>query len=152
MIPPDYTIKSASMRDIHAIRRLELAVFERDAYSYLNISTLIMWPGGANFKLLDPNGSLVGFVAGSPNYASHIDWIVTLCVHPDHQRRGLGRWLLQTGEDAMSQDRIRLTVRQSNGPAIRLYESAGYARTYIEPRYYNDGEDGIVMEKQRPSD
>lgn len=145
----NYEIRPAGMRDIHAIRRLELLVFRQDAYSYLNISALIMWPGAANFKLLDRANNLIGFVAGQPNYTTHIDWIITLCVHPDHIRRGLGRKLLEMAEMGMTYSRIRLTVRQSNAAAIRLYETAGYSRLYIEPRYYHDGEDGIVMEKQR---
>ncbi len=146
---PSYQIRPASVRDVHAIRRLEVLVFPKDAYTYLNISTLLMWPGGANFKAVDEHGELVGFVSGTPNWTTHIDWIVTLGVHPDHQNRGLGRRLLLTGEDGMSQDRIRLTVRASNTSAIHLYESARYARCFVEPHYYNDGEDGIVMEKTR---
>lgn len=145
----DYEIRPAGMRDVHAVRRLELLVFKQDAYSYLNISTLIMWPGAANFKLLDKAGNVIGFVAGQPNYTTHIDWIITLCIHPEHTRRGLGRRLLEMAESQMTQSRIRLTVRTSNAPAIRLYETTGYTRLYTEPRYYSDGEDGIVMEKQR---
>jgi ribosomal-protein-alanine N-acetyltransferase len=145
----EYEIRPAGMRDVHAVRRLELLVFKQDAYSYLNLSTLIMWPGAANFKLLDSAGNVIGFVAGQPNYTTHIDWIITLCIHPDHTRRGLGRRLLEMAESHMTQSRIRLTVRTSNSPAIRLYETTGYTRLYTEPRYYSDGEDGIVMEKQR---
>jgi len=144
-----YQITRATMRDVHAIRRLEQVIFPLDAYTYLSLSTLLMWPGGANFKAIDATGVLAGFVAGSPNWGTHIDWIVTLGVHPDHQRRGLGRRLLTVCEQNMSQNTIRLTVRASNQAAIQLYLTAGYRRAYVEPRYYNDGEDGIVMEKTR---
>ena len=144
-----YQIVRATMRDVHAIRRLEQVIFPLDAYTYLSLSTLLMWPGGANFKALDVAGTLAGFVAGSPNWGTHIDWIVTLGVHPDHQRRGLGRRLLTVCEQNMSQAAIRLTVRASNQTAIQLYLTVGYRRAYVEPRYYNDGEDGIVMEKIR---
>src|SRR5689334_15509102 len=109
-----YQIVRATMRDVHAIRRLEQVIFPLDAYTYLSLSTLLMWPGGANFKAIDPTGALAGFVAGSPNWGTHIDWIVTLGVHPDHQRRGLGRRLLNVCEQNMSQNTIRLTVRASN--------------------------------------
>ena len=30
-----------------------------------------------------------------------------------------------------------------------VYQTAGYTQSHIEPHYYNDGEDGIVMEKLR---
>ncbi|MEP7288945.1 MAG: GNAT family N-acetyltransferase [Chloroflexota bacterium] len=147
--PEDYTVSAATIRDAHAIRRLEQIVFPIDAYTYLSLTSLLMWPGGANYKLTDRRGELVGFVAGSPNWSTHTDWIVTLGVHPLHQRRGLGQLLLATCEEHLSQATLALTVRASNQPAIHLYERAGYSRAYIEPRYYNDGEDGIVMHKTR---
>ncbi len=144
-----YRLVQASLRDVHSIRQLEQIVFPLDAYTYLSLTTLLMWPGGANYKAVDARGKLVGFVAGSPNWGTRVDWIVTLGVHPDHQRQGLGRRLLSICELHMSQSILRLTVRVSNQSAIALYQSAGYRRAYLEPRYYNDGEDGIVMEKSR---
>ena len=144
-----YRVAPATVRDVHAIRRLEQLVFPLDAYTYLSLTNLLMWPGGTNFKAVDLRGEVVGFVSGSPNWSTHTDWIVTLGVHPRHQRQGLGALLLSTCEDHMSQPTIALTVRASNQPAIHLYERAGYQQAYIEPRYYNDGEDGIVMTCQR---
>ena len=44
--------------------------------------------------------------------------------------------------------RMKLTVRMSNEPAISLYEQEGYRSVDIWKRYYNDGEDGLVMEKE----
>ena len=46
---------------------------------------------------------------------------------------------------------MKLTVRMSNGPAITLYEREGYRSVDIWKRYYNDGEDGLVMEKTLPA-
>jgi ribosomal protein S18 acetylase RimI-like enzyme len=148
-VPEGYSIMPATVRDVHAIRRLEQVVFPIDAYTYLSLTSLLMWPGSANFKASDVNGTLVGFVAGSPTWSTQTDWIVTLGVHPLHQRRGLGIALLQTCEAHLSLPTIALTVRASNEAAIHLYENAGYRRAYVEPRYYNDGEDGVVMEKAR---
>ncbi|HVO43473.1 MAG TPA: GNAT family N-acetyltransferase [Aggregatilineales bacterium] len=144
-----YQVEPATLRDVHAIRRLEQVIFSQDAYSYMSLTTLLMWPGQSNFKAVTPEGNLVGFVAGAPNWATHVDWIVTLGVHPNHQGRGLGRWLLETCETSLSQASIYLTARISNDRAIRLYETAGYRRMYIEHHYYSDGEDGVVMGKER---
>jgi len=124
-------------------------VFPKDAYSYLNLSALLVWPGSANFKVTTPNDTLIGFVSGTPNFATHMDWIVTLGVHPDHQGRGVGRQLLDAAEAYMTQDRIRLTVRESNLAARHLYEVTGYTFAYRESHYYSDGEDGLVLEKIR---
>lgn len=147
-----YRIVPATYKDAFAIVRLERIVFPLDAYSYLSLTSLLMWPGGVNFKAVDSEGDIVGFVAGSPTWGTRIDWIVTLGVHPDHQGRGLGRRLLTVCEEHLTQPTIRLTVRSSNEPAIKLYLSAGYQKIYVEPRYYSDSEDGIVMEKVRNFD
>jgi ribosomal-protein-alanine N-acetyltransferase len=74
---------------------------------------------------------------------------VTLGVLPDHRRHGLGRRLLAVCEEHLTQPTIRLTVRVSNQAALRLYETVSYHRLYVEPHYYSDGEDGVVMEKVR---
>jgi ribosomal protein S18 acetylase RimI-like enzyme len=109
-----YRVFAATIRDVYSIRRLERAVFPLDAYSYLSLSTLLMMPGGSNYKVVDARGEVVGFVAGSPNWGTHVDWIVTLGVHPDHRRHGLGRRLLAVCEKGLTQPVIHLTVRASN--------------------------------------
>ena len=40
-----------------------------------------------------------------------------------------------------------LEVRVSNAPAMSLYLGAGYVGRYARPRYYGDGEDALVMDK-----
>ena len=43
---------------------------------------------------------------------------------------------------------MRLTVRQGNFPAIRLYEREGYEIIEKKYGYYRDGETGLIMEKR----
>jgi ribosomal protein S18 acetylase RimI-like enzyme len=94
------------------------------------------------------NGELIGFVAGDPRSSEGATWVATIGVHPRYQRRGIGRMLLRACEQKTKLPRMRLTVRISNQPAISLYEKEGYHSVDIWKRYYNDGEDGLVMEKR----
>jgi ribosomal protein S18 acetylase RimI-like enzyme len=55
--------------------------------------------------------------------------------------------LLEEAESQNDLPRMRLTVRRSNRSAINLYHNFGYREVDIWPRYYQGGEDGIVMEK-----
>ena len=45
-------------------------------------------------------------------------------------------------------DKLRLSVRQSNVAAIRLYEGLNYREVGLWQRYYEDGEDALVLEKR----
>jgi ribosomal protein S18 acetylase RimI-like enzyme len=91
---------------------------------------------------------MVGFVAGDPHPRDGWGWISTIAVDPRYRRRGVGRALLHACEKMLGVPRSRLTVRISNQSAISMYEKEGYGTTEIWNNYYNDGEDGIVMEKK----
>jgi ribosomal-protein-alanine N-acetyltransferase len=77
--------------------------------------------------------------------------LLNLCVHPDWQRRGLGRRillrLLAIGR-ANNADTAFLEVRANNRRAIALYESEGFCEVGLRRGYYPAGEqreDAIVM-------
>lgn len=75
--------------------------------------------------------------------------VMSIAVDPQHQRRGIGRLILEAviaaaGEDAS----FTLEVRVSNTPAIALYEALGFEGVGTRPRYYADnGEDALIMWK-----
>jgi ribosomal protein S18 acetylase RimI-like enzyme len=140
-------IQPASLRDLSALRRLEQACFEKDAWPLLDLIAVLTWPDVIRLKAVE-NGELIGFVAGDPRSSEGATWIATIGVHPRYQRRGIGRTLLRTCEQKTKLPRMKLTVRMSNQGAISLYENEGYHSIDIWKRYYNDGEDGLVMEKK----
>lgn len=144
----EYRISQARVFDASRIHRLEQAIFPQDAYPLLEIGMLLLMPRAHNFKALAPDGTVVGFISGSKSLLSDVAWIVTLGVATEHQRRGLGGFLLEWCEGSMKANRVRLSVRASNNGAIALYEKTGYVTVGHYWRYYNDGEDGLVMEKQ----
>jgi ribosomal protein S18 acetylase RimI-like enzyme len=140
-------IQPASLRDLSALRRLEQACFEKDAWPLLDLIAVLSWPDVIRLKAVE-NGELIGFVAGDPRSSEGATWVATIGVHPRYQRRGIGRTLLRACEQKTKLPRMRLTVRMSNQSAISLYEKEGYHSVDIWKRYYNDGEDGLVMEKR----
>ncbi len=132
-----------------ALRRLERLIFPGDAYSYLELLALLVWPGMTNLKVVDGGGRLVGFFSGGPFPGGGRTWIMTIGIHPDHQRRGLAWRLLAEGEARLTTPTIYLTVRASNERAHALYVRNGYQQVRVKTRYYPDGEDGIEMVKSR---
>ena len=139
-------IQTASIRDLRALRRLENVCFEKDAWPLLDLIAVLTWPDVIRLKA-EEDGKLIGFVAGDPRPAQGLAWVATIGVDPDYQRRGIGRALLHACEEQVKMPRMRLTVRLSNRGAVSLYEKDGYRTIDIWKGYYDDGEDGLVMEK-----
>ena len=84
--------------------------------------------------------SVVGGVADLDN----------LTVRGDHERRGIGRWLLGLLLDAAvdrNAGEVLLEVRHDNGPAIALYAADGFAAISRRRSYYAPGMDAIVMRR-----
>jgi ribosomal-protein-alanine N-acetyltransferase len=139
-------IESANLRDLGSLRRLEQLCFGKDAWPMLDLIAVLTWSDIIKLKVVE-DGEMVGFAACDPRPSEGVSWIATIGVIPSYQRRGIGRALLQACEEKTKLPRMRLTVRMSNDGAISLYEKEGYRSVDIWKRYYNDGEDGLVMEK-----
>src|SRR5512145_1245373 len=132
-------IQPAGLRDLGALRRLEHACFEKDAWPIFDLVAVLTWPEVIRLKAVE-GGNLIGFVAGDPRPSQGYAWIATIGVDPGYQRRGIGRSLLRACEEQIKQPRVRLTVRMSNNGAISLYQQEGYRTFDVWKAYYNDGE------------
>jgi len=139
-------IVTASIFDLGALRRLENESFGDDAWSLFDLIAVLTFPDVIRLKAVE-DGQMAGFVAGDPRPRDGWGWIATIAVDSRYRRRGIGRALLRACEAKLGVSRSRLTVRLSNQAAISLYEQDGYVTTDIWSGYYNDGEDGMVMEK-----
>ncbi len=75
--------------------------------------------------------------------------ITNIATHPDHRRRGAGtavlRSLIAYAKEHGAQG-VHLEVRQSNVPAIAMYEKFGFAVDGIRKNYYkNPSENAVLM-------
>jgi len=128
---------------------LEKAAFDHDAWPWIDILAALTFPETTRLKaLVDEN--VVGVAFGDLRRHEDVGWIASIAVHPTFRRQGIGRQLLAATEAALGTRRIRLTLRRSNDGARLLYEQAGYVLIDEWPRYYRNGEDGLVMEKALP--
>ena len=74
--------------------------------------------------------------------------VMNVATDPTHRRRGLGRALVASMLDDARENRcetVLLEVRAANHAAIALYASFGFAQTGVRERYYDDGEDAVLM-------
>lgn len=74
--------------------------------------------------------------------------ILDIAVHPEQRRQGIGEQLLRRalteGREQGAQS-ANLEVRRSNKSAIALYETFGFRTVAIRRRYYDNGEDALLM-------
>lgn len=116
------------------------------AWSEAEIADLIAAPGG--FVVTEGAGFAIGrAVAGEAE-------LITLAVHPDARRRGLGRKVLDHFETTAKErqaDTAFLEVAADNDAALTLYRAAGWSETGRRRRYYarvgGAAVDAIVMGK-----
>ena len=93
---------------------------------------------------------VVGYV-GSQTVIDESD-MMNIAVHPDFRRRGIAEALVAELEAALRQRGSRaltLEVRDSNLPAITLYEKLGFAQVGLRKNYYrNPKEDARILRKE----
>ena len=81
-------------------------------------------------------GELDGQVIAScmAGYEGHRGWINYLAVHPEYQRHGLARAIMQHAESllhAAGCAKINLQVRSTNAAVIAFYERLGFAQDNV---------------------
>lgn len=135
--------------DLPIVTRIEADSFP-DAWSLEDFENFFSWSNSRGIVAC-VSGTPVGFML----YELH--WrrvhISDVAVSPDFRGLGIGRFLIRSLIEqlpALSRSRITLEVRKSNSGAIKLYESLGFMSFRTKPRYYQDGEDAILMAYSRP--
>jgi ribosomal-protein-alanine N-acetyltransferase len=128
-----------------------VAAIERAAYHYpwsLGIFRDCLL-AGYHCLVLDVTGSVTGY--GIMSIAAGEAHLLNLCVHPNAQRFGYGRRLLNAlllRAAEADADKVFLEVRPSNEIALKLYRSVGFEQIGIRPAYYqadNGREDAVIL-------
>lgn len=94
---------------------------------YRDIDRKLTWDA-PNLLVLEDDGGLIGSVM--VGYEGHRGWVNYLAVHPDHQRQGLGRVLMDEAERRLRElgcAKVNLQIRTSNEATVEFYRRIGYA-------------------------
>jgi ribosomal protein S18 acetylase RimI-like enzyme len=145
----EFTILNTTWRDLSALRQVENECFGPDAWPLLDLIAALTFPDVIHLKAVIDT-KMVGFVGGDVRRSEGLGWITTLAVLPAYRRKGIASSLLTACEAALDLPRIRLCVRRDNEGAILLYQRFGYSQVGVWPRYYQDGQDALVLEKREP--
>ena len=77
--------------------------------------------------------------------------ITLIAVHPIHQRKGLGKFLLSDlikRSRSLRTNQIHLEVKETNEPAKALYKSMGFKTIANRSNFYEDGTSALLLTKE----
>jgi ribosomal-protein-alanine acetyltransferase len=140
-------LRPATPEDVPALAALEAELFGADAWSAETVQSEVDGPGRDAVVAVDGD-RLLGYavIMGAGDLAD----LQRIAVHPDHQRQGIARALLDevlahaAGHGA---DRMLLEVSTANAAALAFYAAAGFVEIDRRRRYYRDGTDAVVMRR-----
>jgi ribosomal-protein-alanine N-acetyltransferase len=134
--------------DLEVVSAIEKEVFQ-DPWSInafkTDLRNKMAWPMVAEFEKKVVGYSSIYIVAGEIQ-------IGNFAVSPGFRNRGVARKMMDVIFDKANENKchsIFLEVRESNKPAIDLYESYGFAATGKRKDYYsNPRENAIIMVRE----
>jgi [ribosomal protein S18]-alanine N-acetyltransferase len=96
----------------------------------------------------EKENEIIGYIMGW--YVECEIHIGNLAVKKQYQQQGIGTYLLNSLLEHFSDFEICfLEVRENNHSAQKLYKKFGFKNVYIRKSYYKNGENALIMSKQR---
>lgn len=140
------TISSLTPSDLTAAYRIELA-----SHAFLWTEKTLQSNQGERYLnlKLEVNGQMAAFAV--TQVVLDEATLFNIAVHPDFQRQGLGRTLLQALITELGERGVMtlwLEVRASNAKAIALYRSFDFNEVSVRKGYYPSAEgreDAVIM-------
>ena len=139
-------LRRATKDDIDAIAAMELICFPEEPWSRDMVASEFSGLNPSRYYVAEEEGAILAY-AGIWLIPPE-GYITNVAVHPDRRREGLGSQILEKLiEEGLTEGvtDITLEVRVSNAPAIALYRSFGFETAGIRKRYYQNGEDALIM-------
>ena len=142
-------IRPFSLSDLEEILQIEQQSFPKSPYDWATFVNLhYLYP--ENFlvyigKAQDRKEEIWGYIIFSQD--GHI---ISIAVHPQHRRKGIGKKLLERTLKAPRLEKVWAEVRKSNEGAQAFYLHTGFQITGIIPKYYGS-EDALIVERTPPA-
>ncbi len=137
-------IRKAKEADIEAIAGLEKQCFSAP-WSEKAISET-MKSKDSLFLVAEKDKKTVGYIGSYFCYPE--GYITNVAVDPEERRQGIGRRLIEElialGKE-LGLSFWTLEVRESNVPAISLYDSLGFEKVGRRPRFYSNPEEAAEL-------
>ncbi|MCU1287412.1 MAG: GCN5-related N-acetyltransferase [Acidobacteriales bacterium] len=151
MPPSGHTLRDYKPQDFPALWELDQQCFvEGIAYSEEELKYFLSHKNGFTI-VAERQGAIQGFILVQKELKMRAGHVITIDVHEDARRSGLGTLLMNAAEERLASanyDSVLLEVAVDNAPAIGFYKRHGYSVLKTLPRYYLNSIDGLLMGKK----
>ncbi|MEC8443595.1 MAG: GNAT family N-acetyltransferase/peptidase C39 family protein [Pseudomonadota bacterium] len=150
----------ATLNDVPELVALEQACFAGDRLTARRFRHFIRVGHGELWLLENTKGQqheqrIAGYALVLFHRGTSLARLYSIAVHPECQGQGIARRLLNKVEQVAIGRGVffmRLEVRMDNLPALTMYRKAGYRDIRTLMAYYEDGSDGLRLEKHLTPD
>lgn len=137
-------IRPFSLTDLDRILQIEHLSFPKSPYDGMTFVQLHWLHPGTFWVYVGKGGGrekdqLIGYLVFSPD--GHI---ISIAVHPNHRRRGIGKKLIEEAVQWSHLKKLWAEVRRSNGGAQAFYLRLGFKIVDEIPNYYGN-EDALIV-------
>jgi ribosomal-protein-alanine N-acetyltransferase len=135
-----------------AYSRMELATYVRRRGSFAVVAKAVVpngMPANSNPSANDKFQGIVGFIVAEASRRG-TGHIISIDVLPEGRRRGIGSELLRAAEERLRGVLCHTVVLETgvdNLSALAFYKRHHYSVVKIVPRYYPNGVDAFLMDK-----
>lgn len=139
-------IRAWEEKDLPILAALEKKCFS-DPWDEQALKSSFLLPFSHCF-LLEDGGKVCGYCILSVLFEDAE--ILNIAVSPAYRKKGYGALLMETMLEkarTLGATQCFLEVRESNLAAIALYEKYGFSQYGVRKKYYEDGENALVMKK-----
>lgn len=146
---PQFAIRRARSADAAAILEME-KLFPSDRMSPRSVRNFLRSPSARVWIACAMPSTAVGSLILLTRRGSRVARIYSVVVAPSARGFGLGAGLVRTAEvwaGGRKLNKVSLEVRADNHAARALYKGLGYAERRSLPGYYDDGADGLRLDK-----
>jgi [ribosomal protein S18]-alanine N-acetyltransferase len=144
-----FVIRDFKSEDFETLWRMDQECFPAGiAYSKQELKSYLRHKGSFTLVAASSDGKVAGFIVVHSGPTGHV---ITIDVISTARRSGVGSRLLQAAEDrlrAAGSSAVGLETAVDNLVALSFYKRHGYSVIRTWPRYYSNGVDALVMQKE----